>query len=52
MLERGIAISEVAQATGFFDQSHLHRHFRRTLGMTPGSYTRLTAQTYKTSALG
>jgi AraC-like DNA-binding protein len=52
MLERGVAISEVAQATGFFDQSHLHRHFRRTLGMTPGSYARRTAQTYKTSALG
>jgi AraC-like DNA-binding protein len=51
MLERGVAIAEVAQATGFFDQSHLHRHFRRTLGMTPASYARLTAQTYKTSAL-
>jgi AraC-like DNA-binding protein len=51
MLERGVAIAEVAQASGFFDQSHLHRHFRRTLGMTPGRYARLTAQTYKTSAL-
>jgi AraC-like DNA-binding protein len=51
MLERGVAIAEVAQATGFFDQSHLHRHFRRTLGMTPARYARLTAQTYKTSAL-
>jgi AraC-like DNA-binding protein len=51
MLERGVAIAEVAQATGFFDQSHLHRHFRRTLGMTPASYARLIAQTYKTSAL-
>jgi len=51
MLERGVAISEVAQATGFFDQSHLHRHFRRTLGMTPARHARLTAQTYKTSAL-
>jgi AraC-like DNA-binding protein len=42
MLERGVAISEVAQATGFFDQSHLHRHFRRTLGMTPARYALLT----------
>jgi transcriptional regulator GlxA family with amidase domain len=49
MLERGVAVAEVAQATGFFDQSHLHRHFRRTLGMTPARYARLTAaQTYKT----
>jgi AraC-like DNA-binding protein len=52
MLERGVAVAEVAQATGFFDQSHLHRHFRRTLGITPARYARLTAQTYKTSALG
>ncbi len=51
MLERGVAIAEVAQATGFFDQSHLHRHFRRTLGITPAQYACLTAQTYKTSAL-
>jgi AraC-like DNA-binding protein len=50
MLERGVAVADVAQATGFFDQSHLHRHFRRTLGMTPARYARLTAQTYKTHA--
>lgn len=51
MLERGVPVAEVAQATGFFDQSHLHRHFRRTLGMTPARYAQLTAaQTYKTSA--
>jgi AraC-like DNA-binding protein len=38
LLERGVAVGEVAQQTGFFDQSHLHRHFRRTLGITPRSY--------------
>jgi AraC-like DNA-binding protein len=38
LLERGVAAGDVAQQTGFFDQSHLHRHFRRTLGMTPGGY--------------
>jgi AraC-like DNA-binding protein len=31
----------VAQQAGFFDQSHLHRHFRATLGMTPGRYAEL-----------
>ncbi len=50
MLERGVPVAEVAQATGFFDQSHLHRHFRRTLGMTPARYAGLAAQTYKTRA--
>jgi AraC-like DNA-binding protein len=48
MLEHGVGVAEVAQATGFFDQSHLHRHFRRTLGMTPARYAQLAAQTYKT----
>jgi AraC-like DNA-binding protein len=38
LLECGLAPGEVAQQTGFFDQSHLHRHFKRTLGMTPGAY--------------
>ncbi|WP_433870197.1 AraC family transcriptional regulator [Saccharopolyspora sp. CA-218241] len=32
--------SEVATAVGFYDQSHLTRHFRRFLGTTPGRYTR------------
>lgn len=40
MLERGRTIAETAAATGFADQSHLHRHFRRSLGLTPGAYQR------------
>jgi len=38
LLERGATPAEVAAQTGFFDQSHLHRHFTRTLGMTPAAY--------------
>jgi AraC-like DNA-binding protein len=38
LLERGVTPGEVAQQTGFFDQSHMHRHFTRTLGITPGAY--------------
>jgi AraC-like DNA-binding protein len=40
MLETGSTASETALATGFADQSHLHRHFKRTLGMTPRDYQR------------
>ena len=40
LLESGATITETAVATGFADQSHLHRHFRRSLGMTPGEYQR------------
>jgi AraC-like DNA-binding protein len=38
LLERGASIGETAARTGFVDQSHLHRHFRRSLGTTPGEY--------------
>ncbi|MET9899508.1 AraC family transcriptional regulator [Streptomyces sp. NPDC006446] len=31
---------EVAITTGFYDQSHLTRHFRRLVGVTPGRYAR------------
>jgi AraC-like DNA-binding protein len=40
LLERGAGVSEAAARTGFFDQSHLHRHFRRSLGTTPREYAR------------
>lgn len=38
LLEQGESIATAAAASGFADQSHLHRHFRRTLGITPGEY--------------
>ena len=31
---------EVATAAGFYDQSHLSRHFKRIVGTTPGRFTR------------
>ncbi|MGV9642786.1 AraC family transcriptional regulator [Streptomyces sp. NPDC003514] len=38
LLLEGRAPAEVAAATGFYDQSHLTRHFRRLVGVTPGRY--------------
>ncbi len=38
LLEAGETITATATATGFADQSHLHRHFQRSLGMTPSQY--------------
>jgi AraC-like DNA-binding protein len=32
-----------ATQVGFADQSHLHRHFKRVVGMTPGWYHRAVA---------
>ena len=40
LLETGSTVAEAAGATGFADQSHLHRQFRRSLGITPGQYVR------------
>lgn len=37
-LARGDDIATVALATGFADQPHLTRHFKRIVGVTPGQY--------------
>jgi AraC-like DNA-binding protein len=36
----GLPTAEVAARSGFYDQSHLTRHFRRMLGVTPARYAR------------
>ena len=38
MLRRGEPISRVAFDTGFSDQSHLNRHFKRLFGFTPAKF--------------
>ncbi len=40
MLQQGARISDVAFATGFSDQSHLTRRFKRVFGYPPGRYVR------------
>ena len=38
LLLAGVPGSVVATEVGFFDQSHLARHFKRFCGMTPSTY--------------
>jgi len=38
LLERGCRPAEAAALTGFADQAHLTRWFRRVVGVTPGAY--------------
>jgi AraC-like DNA-binding protein len=38
MLLAGHSSADVATAVGFYDQSHLTRHFRRMLGVAPATY--------------
>lgn len=39
LLEEGRRPAYTAYATGFADQSHFSRHFKRTMGFTPGQYS-------------
>jgi AraC-like DNA-binding protein len=40
LLARGVPQAEVAARVGLYDQSQLHRHFKRIVGVTPGEYAR------------
>jgi len=40
MLANGVPQAEVAIQVGLYDQSQLHRHFKRILGVTPGAWAR------------
>ncbi|MGD1863205.1 MAG: AraC family ligand binding domain-containing protein [Phormidesmis sp.] len=40
LLINGWSITDTAVETGFTDQSHLHRHFKKMIGVTPGQYAR------------
>ncbi|MGM3159803.1 AraC family transcriptional regulator [Dickeya undicola] len=40
LLINGISLSDTASQCGFSDQSHFNRHFKRTMGITPGEFVR------------
>lgn len=40
LLLEGLPVASVARDTGFFDQSHLTRHFKNLVGIPPGQYAR------------
>jgi AraC-like DNA-binding protein len=52
LIAAGTPLAQAASMVGFVDQSHLHRHFQRIVGVTPGVYAAATARTYKTLLLG
>lgn len=48
LLAAGVTpLAAVAARTGFADHSHLTRHFKRTLGLTPREYVRRCAEERK-----
>lgn len=40
LLRDGVPMAQAASEAGFFDQSHLSRHFKSICGLTPGRYLR------------
>lgn len=40
LLRAGMPITLAATESGFYDQAHLTRHFKRVMGLTPGRYAR------------
>lgn len=40
LLRQGLPPADIATEVGFFDQSHLSRHFKRRYGVTPASFAR------------
>jgi AraC-like DNA-binding protein len=50
LIRAGVSLTRVALDTGFSDQSHLIRHFKRALGVTPGAYARSCADVSRASS--
>ena len=44
LMRQGMPTAIAASEAGFYDQSHLSRHFKVWCGMTPGQYLSLSAQ--------
>lgn len=38
LIRSGVPAATAASEAGFYDQSHLSRHFKNVFGMTPGQY--------------
>jgi len=41
LLKKGFSVVDASTTTGFHDQSHFHRHFKRVMGITPGNYAKI-----------
>ncbi|NJM42377.1 MAG: AraC family transcriptional regulator [Anaerolineae bacterium] len=46
MLSVGNPIAQVALDVGFVDQSHLNKHFKRIVGITPKQYAEAAMDTH------
>lgn len=44
LIQRGTSLAEAAAASGFADQSHMTRHFKKTFGLAPGKWAGICAK--------
>jgi len=44
LMRQGMPVASAASEAGFYDQSHLSRHFKTVFGMTPGQYLTAASQ--------
>ena len=44
LIRKGVPAATAASEAGFYDQSHLSRHFKSALGMTPRQYVIASAR--------
>ena len=42
LIGEGGSLADAAIASGFVDQSHMNRHFKKAFGMTPGRWAALS----------
>ena len=50
LLSAGMTVAQAAHAVGLYDESQLHRHFRRILGVTPGKLARTMHRQHRPSS--
>jgi transcriptional regulator GlxA family with amidase domain len=44
LIRQGVPVASAATEAGFYDQSHLSRHFKTVFGITPGQYLSAAGQ--------
>jgi AraC-like DNA-binding protein len=45
LIRRGTPLAEAAAASGFADQAHMTRHFRKTYGVSPARWNAMMRAT-------
>jgi AraC-like DNA-binding protein len=50
LIREGAPLADAALASGFADQSHMTRHFKKAYGVSPGRWAKMTMARLQSSA--